>query len=354
MGFAAIIGQEQEIQIMQNAIREGRIAHAYLFVGGPGSGKKTLARAFASALNCLASPGATPPDGCGVCGSCRKIAGGLHPDVRMVSPEGNALKIEQMRLLQREISYKPYEGEYKVFIIDHAETMTPEAANSLLKVLEDPPEHSVIILLAPSPHAILPTLVSRCLPVRLRLLPTESVARALVERGVDPALANDVAPAALGSLGRGIVLSEGAFAGLQEEAVELIRGMSGHSAAEMIARAASLEKRREEIGLFLEILLSFYRDLLLLGSGKPGSGREERGERLLANQSRLDWLGREAAGYSRESLLFALGAIARTRELLPRNVNVRLALEVLLLQLKNCRRGGSLFSIYAHEEKWHV
>lgn len=349
MGFAAIIGQEQEIRVMQNAIRDGRIAHAYLFVGGPGSGKKTLARAFASALNCLASPGPIPPDGCGVCGSCRKIAGGVHPDVKIVSPEANALKIEQMRLLQREISYKPYEGEYKVFIIDHAETMTPEAANSLLKVLEDPPEHSVIILLAPGPYAILPTLVSRCLPVRLRPLQTESVARALVERGVDPALAKDVAPAALGSLGRGIVLSEGAFAGLQEEAVELIKGMSGHSAAEMIARAASLEKRREEIGLFLEILLSFYRDLLLLGSG-----REERGERLLANQSQLGWLGREAVGYSRESLLFALGAIARTRELLPRNVNVRLALEVLLLQLKNCRRGGSLFSIYAYEEKWHV
>lgn len=349
MGFAEVIGQEQEIQVMQNAIRGGRIAHAYLFVGGPGSGKKTLARAFASTLNCRASLRTDPPDACGVCEACRKIAAGVHPDVKIVFPEGNSLKIEQTRLLQHEISYRPYEGEYKVFIVDHAESMTGEAANSLLKVLEDPPAHSVIILLAHSPHAILPTLVSRCLPVRLRPLPSGLLARALVERGVSPELAKAAAPAAQGSLGRGLMLSEGAFAGLQAEAAELIREMPGCSAADMLARAASLEKRREEIGMFLEILLSYYRDLLLLGSGE-----KPRGERLLVNREQMGWLAMEAGEYNREALLFALGAIARTKELLSRNVNPRLALEVLLLQLRNCRRGGASFSIYAREEKWNV
>ena len=135
-----------------------RIAGAYLFVGPTGVGKETVANHFAKSINCLE----LDEGACGTCISCRKTADGNHPDTQIVSPSGAWIRIDQIRELQKRIVYRPYEGIRKVAILREAERMNLEAANCLLKTLEEPPAESVLILLTSNLDALIPTIRSRC------------------------------------------------------------------------------------------------------------------------------------------------------------------------------------------------
>ncbi|HKV44774.1 MAG TPA: DNA polymerase III subunit delta', partial [bacterium] len=179
MPFHDLIGQPHARRLLQGALRSGRISHAYLFVGPSGVGRQTAARAFAQALLCAVGG----DDACGACPACRKVAAGTHPDLRVITPgraesggERRAVAIDQIRDLKHEAAYPPYEAKWKVFIIRDTEQMRAEAANSLLKVLEEPPSRSVLILLSESTEALVPTLVSRSQLVRFSFVPAAAVA----------------------------------------------------------------------------------------------------------------------------------------------------------------------------------
>nr|HPN66588.1 DNA polymerase III subunit delta' [Candidatus Omnitrophota bacterium] len=184
MPFNSVIGQELAVDLLKRSISDGRLAHAYLFIGPEGTGKSLLARIFAQALNCE-NKGADP---CGECVSCRKIEGGIHPDVVAVVPEGKSVQIgiEPVRRMEASMSLKPYEGRTKVFIVDGADRMTEEAANSLLKTLEEPPKDTVMVLLASNMFKLQPTIVSRCQKVLFHPLGERSIMKELIERyGLD-------------------------------------------------------------------------------------------------------------------------------------------------------------------------
>ena len=155
--FKDIIGHNEIIKRLKNIISSGRIANAYVFSGPPEVGKEFVAINFAKSLNCLADT----EKPCDKCISCKKIDSGNHPDVRQIKPEGTKLKIDQMRLLQKQGNYRAVEGKYKIYIINESEKMTPEAANSLLKILEEPPGTMVLILITSMYNALLPTIRSR-------------------------------------------------------------------------------------------------------------------------------------------------------------------------------------------------
>ena len=193
-GFTNLVGQKRAQKILKEAIKQDRVSHAYLFIGAEGTGKRSLALAFAAALNCSDSE---PP--CGTCRSCRRILAGNHPDLTILEPEGKSFKIGQIRHLQQLISLKPYEGGWKIFIIDGAETFTEQAANSLLKTLEEPPVRSVLILLA-NTALLLPTITSRCIMVHLQPLSDHLVRQILEEKGYSEA--ERIAAIAGGSLGK--------------------------------------------------------------------------------------------------------------------------------------------------------
>lgn len=194
------MGQDRAKRILMQSIEMGRVSHAYLFIGPEGIGKRSLALAFAAALNCI---GESPA--CGECTHCRRIMQGNHPDLTVIEPEGKSFKIEQIRKLQQLISFKPYEGRYKIFVLDGVEAFTEQAANSLLKTLEEPPSHSVLILLA-NENYVLPTISSRCTIVHLQPLPQEQVREVLVQKGI--ADAESIAAVSGGALGQAIKIAE--------------------------------------------------------------------------------------------------------------------------------------------------
>jgi DNA polymerase-3 subunit delta' len=204
MAVKDIIGQERAINILQGCIVKNRIPHAMLFAGDEGIGKKLTAINFAKTLNCIRvnsyesgvmgqdlfddnSKLETQTDSCGKCPSCVKIDKGNHPDVFIIGPEGDGgqIKVSVIRELERAFSYKPFEGNYKVAIIDNAETMNGEAANAFLDTLEAPPSQSILILISSRPDMLLPTIRSRCQRISFTPLPIYKITDVLQKKFKD-------------------------------------------------------------------------------------------------------------------------------------------------------------------------
>ncbi len=196
-----LVGQDVVVEQLQAAVAGAStggsgMTHAWLFTGPPGSGRSVAARAFAAALQCK-------DGGCGHCDDCHQAVGGTHPDVAVIVPEGLHLKIDEARQIIERSSRAPTRGRWQVTLIEDADRMEERTSNTLLKAVEEPPPHSVLLLCAPSVDDLLPTIRSRCRLVPLRTPPAADVARVLVERdGVDPAMASFAARAAQGHIGR--------------------------------------------------------------------------------------------------------------------------------------------------------
>src|SRR6185369_931909 len=198
--FAEIVGHERIVEVFRRSVRSGKTPHSYIFEGIPGCGRRKTALALIQALFCRDAA----DDACGVCASCRKIAGGNHGDIHLVEPlpDKRDISIEQLRELQRELSLRPYEAPRKACIMEPAERMSVNAANSLLKTLEEPPGNAIIILLTENADMLLPTIRSRCQLVRFAPLPPEHVRKLLMQNGMDESSAATLAQMADGSMQR--------------------------------------------------------------------------------------------------------------------------------------------------------
>ncbi len=202
MSFREIIGQDEAIGILRGFIGKERVPHTLCFTGDEGIGKRFAALNFAMALNCEGEPSETDlfaadgaddpaespdevPDACGDCPSCRKIISGNHPDVHMLTPQGDSrqIRVSEVRQLEEALSFRPFEGQWKVAIVDDADRINEAAANAFLKTLEEPTEHSVIILVTSRPDMLLPTIRSRCQTVRFSPLPVEELGAFIESRG---------------------------------------------------------------------------------------------------------------------------------------------------------------------------
>ncbi len=171
-----LVGQERAAKYLEGAVRSGKVSHAYLFVGPPGAGKKTAAKALACALIC-------DDDGCGVCPTCYRVKRGFHPDVRLIEPEGAATYlVQQVRAIVRDVSLTPVEGSRKIYILDSSDFLNEASANALLKTLEEPPDDAVFVLLSGSYEAVPQTVVSRCQVVRFSRMPSDVAVGVLVEK----------------------------------------------------------------------------------------------------------------------------------------------------------------------------
>ncbi len=221
MHIPEIVGQDEALRLLDREMASGRMSHAYLLWGPRGSGKMALAKRVALAANCMNCGAGNAagdrsergPDSplwyCGNCSNCEKILRGVHPDVCVVKPEGGAIKIDQIREMKWRISLKPNEADLKTWIIDEADRMTEEAQNCLLKVLEEPPGDSLIILAAEDPGMMLPTISSRCHEARLKAVPVEELARwGQSELGLDPERARLLATLSEGLPGRLVCLAQ--------------------------------------------------------------------------------------------------------------------------------------------------
>ena len=262
MGLNQFIGNTPTLETIKKQLQQERLPHSMLFVGMEGTGKRTLADFIAMALNCLEGK----LDFCGQCQSCRKITENCHPDVKHYEPEGQFIKIGQMRELSREVFFRPFEGKRRVFILDEADKMNLESANSILKTLEEPPESSHLILISNKPNELLSTIRSRCQIYRFGSLPPSNIEQVLTKKlnhsDEDLPLLSRISQ---GSIGRALSLDLKEYKESRQELFNLLEVCSQNFLYTQAAKSiTSLAREKEEFGNKVEILYSLLRDLFLL------------------------------------------------------------------------------------------
>lgn len=321
MSFSSIYGQEGPIAVLQSDIGKKRVPHAFLFYGAEGIGKRTTALVFAKALNCEKG-GADP---CDACTSCRKIDSGNHPDILIIEPEGQFIKIADIKELQERMRFRPLEGARRVVIIDDAERMNITSANSLLKTLEEPSSTNVFVLVSSRPHLLPLTIPSRCHCLRFNPVQRNVIAAFLQkEHALAPDKALILAASAGGSIGRALNLHKGDYLALRDS----ILGRVSKGALDplgCLALAGELAGDREDIQEALDILKTWYRDLLVFKE----TGRAE----ALINLDHAGDIGRLAGLFDVKGILLSVRAIERAAAAIERNVNKPLTLETMVFTL---------------------
>lgn len=327
MHWNDITGHAGIISVLQNMLASGRVPHALLFTGPAGIGKMLVARILAAALLCA---GESKP--CGACLSCQKARQNSHPDFVVVPNEGGSLKIDQIRALQQEVALTPYYGTGRVFIIEEAERMTAQAANSLLKLLEEPPAGTVFILTAASPYALLPTIVSRCRILQFQPLAYQALAELLTKQGADSRQAAMAARFSGGRVGQArAVLAPGGL-DLRDQAAGMIEALPVAGPELIWQSAATLDKMAaEDFALLLRYFSYIFRDLLIIKLGQ---------EELLYNADISDRLGQMAAYWDERRLTGALSELGQATRALDSNANPRLICEALFIKLMDAVKGG--------------
>jgi DNA polymerase-3 subunit delta' len=317
MPFSDISGHDATVGALQRSLASGRIAHAYLFAGIEGCGKRMTALAFIQAVFCGRE------EACGDCPSCRKIAANQHPDLHLVSPDGAFIKIDQVRELQRQLSYRPFEAPKKACIIDDADRLNASSGNALLKTLEEPPGNALLILVSANPGGVLPTILSRCQQLLFRGVPQEHIERILQQSCIAAEPARLAAALAGGSVARALALARDTVLEERTGVLERLSTLSRRRIKPLFAAAEEFAGDKEKALTLLELLSTFQRDLLLLHGGSSD----------VANRDLLPLLEREVALTTPERVMKKIDCIAETRTALLRNVNTRLALDLLFMRL---------------------
>lgn len=331
-GFDALVGQDSVIEALRRALEDNRLPHALLFHGPAGVGKATCAGILAQALNCEAGGF---KDACGTCVSCRKVSRGLHPDIIWMTPEGKGgqIKVEKIRKeVIDKVGFRPYEGRRRLVMIDDAHRLNASSQNSLLKTLEEPPPSSLIVLATSAPESLLPTVRSRCQPLRFRPLVPDVLQRHLEEVHDLPSDEARLRAALVsGSIGRALNLDLDDHLERRRVAEEALRdaiqgGAALLASAELLKDAGAGERKVDQAASMMAALRDILRDLLVLSSG---------GDRvLLVNADRRadwqDWVGEMDS----DGLLDALDAVQRADDRLhgPVQPNVRLVIEQALIE----------------------
>ncbi|MCZ2126167.1 MAG: DNA polymerase III subunit [Anaerolineales bacterium] len=320
-----LLGHEWAVDMLRRHVARKEPRHAYLICGAPGLGRRTLALRLAQALNCekLLAPG----EPCLNCRSCKQIEAMRHPDLTLVqaAEEGGTLKVDQIREALRALNLKPYQSPYRAALFLRFQEANANAANALLKTLEEAPQHAVLILTADSPEQLLPTIVSRCEVLRLRPLPLEAVVADLIERGADEERARLLAHISGGRPGaaRKLFDDESALE-KREERLNDLQTILPASRVEKFSYADKISKDKDAMRQTILVWLSYWRDVLLRVAGaETPLTNVDRNMEIEFLAGRLDLSSARKTVVAHES---ALGQMER-------NVNPRLLMEVLLLDL---------------------
>lgn len=318
MSFKDILAQPFAVETLKKALQGERLSGTTLFLGPEGVGKRFTARQLAKAIHCETLKG----DSCDACLSCRKIEGALHPDLLWIEPSrGSELSIEAIRELKKKIILRPWEGKKRLAVIVQAERATEEAQNAFLKMLEETPSSSLILLTSVRSEGILPTVLSRCKVIRFGPIPTETIQDVLKERAhLSVEDASALAKLCHGNLGKALSLKEG----LLEQKSEIVNHFL-ERALQVDEEKAYFEDK-EKILHALDLLISWYRDIWV--------AREGLSSKFLFHETDSVTVHKESSRWKGEAIEEALSELLSARESLEQHVNPKLLLTLLSRKLR--------------------
>lgn len=339
------IGQSKALALLEQGLTTGDLAHAYLFVGAPHIGKMTLALDLARALNCQ---GDKPP--CSECQPCHRISNGKHTDITIIGvnstkDSGEAksrveISIDAIRDLQRNASLPPYEGKCKVFIIDGAEYLSSEAANCLLKTLEEPPPRVVILLLTVDELRLLPTVLSRCQRVELRPISTDEIEKMLIEsHGIDTEKAGLLARLSQGCFGWALrALVDDSYLAHRTQRLTEMFSLLDAGWEERFVYAAKLGNDRKSAEEVIELWLTWWRDMMLAKCGC---------RQAITNVDHIPILEKWTQALSLLEVKNFIDSLQKSLSQIAANANLRLVLEILMLEMpkKEGTAGHTVLSV---------
>jgi len=326
-GFEEILGNEMVKDHFKKAIANHKISHAYILTGEAGMGRKSIANAFAMTLLC--EKGGSEP--CMTCHSCKQVMSGNHPDLIYVKHEKpGSIGVDDVReQINDTIMIRPYSSYYKIYIVDEAEKMTVQAQNALLKTIEEPPSYAVIILITTNQEAFLPTILSRCVQMKLKPLKDFTIKSYLTQNLHIPEKDADICAAfARGNLGKAIHLaSSDEFKELFQKVMVLVKNVKTMDISMLLDCIREMKEQNFDIGEVLDLMQLWYRDVLMFKVTKDMNLLIFKDEYKMINETgeKVDYAGLEAI----------LAAIDTARTRLNANVNMELAMELLLLTMKN-------------------
>ena len=319
-----IAGQTVALTHLKKALKKDQISHAYMLIGEPGMGKKTIAESFAESILCEErKPGEY--EHCGKCRSCHQVETGNHPDCIFVTHEkSNLISVDEIReQLVSDVEIKPYQGSKKVYIVPDAEMMNEQAQNALLKTLEEPPEYAVIILLVANADLMLPTLLSRSIKLPLAPLPDQVIEEKLIkDYYIQKYRTSSIVKFARGNLGRAIEMSENDdFIEDKNTASDIMKKVVKTESYQWKDWIDELSKDKVRLPFFLGLFMDWYRDILM---AKSGAGRERQ---MFADEESV--ITEEAGEYDYEGLKYCIEAIEDAQAKVRANVKLSLVLENL-------------------------
>lgn len=321
MGLTDLVMPEWIKLGLRRAAVDRKLPHAYLFVGPAGVGKRATAIALAKAVNCPTGP----EEGCDRCSVCQRIERGVYPDVHLVEPQGQVIKIDQIRQLQSLLMLQAYEGHLKVAILDEAEKLSIEAANSLLKILEEPPSGTLFILICQNLGGLPATVTSRAQVLRFGLLPRDQLVALLRRQRRPQADAERAAALSGGRPGWALALELPKMLDLRAEALQLLTQAQRGDPAVLLGSAEQWAKRKGEQGALFDMLLSLTRDLAIMRAGVD--------EAALMHGDLQKALAPLASAVPEASWWNIFDIIHTTHQAIAHNANPQLAFEVMLLRI---------------------
>ena len=326
MGFEEILGNEMVKDHFKKAIQNHKISHAYILTGEAGMGRKSIANAFAMSLLC--EKGGSEP--CMMCHSCKQVMSGNHPDLIYVTHEKpGSIGVDDVReQINDTIMIRPYSSYYKIYIVDEAEKMNQQAQNALLKTIEEPPAYAVILLLTTNADSFLPTILSRCITLNLKVVKEDVIKSYLMKTYHIPDYQADVCVAfAQGNVGKAIQLaSSDDFNEMKASALQLIKRLDDIDLYEMTAAVKQIADYKLEINDYFDLMMIWYRDVLYFKATGDVNG-------LIFKDEVYD-IKRQAEKSSYNGINSILEALRKAQIRLDANVNFDLVIELLLLTIK--------------------
>lgn len=324
--FSDIIGHEDIVKHFKSSIELGKMSHAYILNGEKGTGKRTLAGVVAKTMQCEGGS----PDPCGTCKSCLQAESGNQPDIIWVDHEKpNVISVDEIRTqIINDIDLKPYSSKYKIYIVPDAQIMNIQAQNALLKTLEEPPEYAVIMLLTSNVDKFLPTILSRCIVLNFKPVEPLHMMEYLVSQiGVDRQKARFCTDFAQGNLGKAVRLAISTdYSEIKEDSIRLLRRIQDMEMDEIILAVRKMGKYKLDITDYIDIMTMWFRDILMVKiSNSPNK---------IIFRDEFSTMKKQASRVSYEGIEEILGAMDKLKVRLEANVNFDIAMELMLLTIK--------------------